>query len=412
MITRGEHVEIRNLLENGLSKSEAARQLGVSRATIRKYAATPDYQPYDRKDLPKSKLEPFRDFIRARLDKYPLSAVRIFDEITKMGYGGRMTILRDFMKSVRHQKNYHAVMRFETEPGQQAQIDWGFFGLIRMPDGKMKRLYGFCMVLGYSRIRCLEFTTSMKLENLIRCHINAFEYCGGAANEHLYDNMKQVVLYRGRTAEESDMQPLFADFAAHYGTKVKLCRVRKPRTKGKVENLVNYAKDNFFLGLEFCGLEDLNGKARAWMDKINGQVHSTTKEIPFDRLKRELPLLIQTKGKPEFRISQVLYRKARCNCLVSLFSSEYSVPPKFANREVEVRVDEKEVRIFYKGQEIACHARQEAGVVSFIDAHKRELEENCFYFPKQIKHRREAAQLPRAEQPVEIRSLDSYEVEQ
>lgn len=88
MITRGEHVEIRNLLENGLSKSEAARQLGVSRATIRKYAATPDYQPYDRKDLPKSKLEPFRDFIRARLDKYPLSAVRIFDEITRMGYGG------------------------------------------------------------------------------------------------------------------------------------------------------------------------------------------------------------------------------------------------------------------------------------------------------------------------------------
>jgi len=403
-------METRNLLENGVSVSEAARTLGVARATIRKYAKTPAYLKYLRDKSKQHKLDPYKEYIRGRLEKYPLSAVRLLEEIQKMGYPGKITRVRDHLRELRQDKSYQAVLMFETAPGQQGQIDWGHFGQMQI-DGIMEDIYGFCMVLGYSRTRYVEFTTSMNLEVLLGCHINAYGYYGGAPNEHLYDNMKQVVLERGRTTEESQLNPRYVDFASYYGITPKLCRPRKPRTKGKVEKLVDYTKGNFFLGLEFTDLEDLNMKARAWMDKVNSQPHSTTKEIPFERLVKERPFLIQTAAKPEYKIIEVLYRRARNNCLVSVYSSEYSVPPKYACREVEAHIEGEQVRIFYRGSEIACHKRVHGHRQSFLDEHRKELEENCFYFPRTNKARRTAEQVEITEQTVEKRNLLSYEVE-
>jgi len=403
-------MEIRNLLENGVSVSEAARTLGMARATVRKYADMPSYLTYVREKTKQHKLDPYKDYIKGRLEKYPLSAVRILEEIQKMGYTGKITRLREFLRELRHDKTYHAVMMFETAPGQQGQIDWGYFGKIQTEDGEHE-LHCFCMILGYSRTRYVEFTTSMNLEVLIRCHMNAYAYYGGAPNEHLYDNMKQVVLLRGKTSDSSDFNPQYTDFAAYYGIKPKLCRPYKPRTKGKVEKLVDYTKGNFFLGLEFTDLEDLNMKARAWMDKVNSQPHSTTKEIPLERLQKERSFLIQTEGRPRYKISEVLYRRARNNCLVSVYSSEYSVPPKYANREVEVRIEEDQVMIFYHGSEIACHKRLYGHRRSFLDEHRVELEKNCFYFPRANKARRTAEQVSVTDQTVEKRNLISYEVD-
>ena len=408
MITRGEHVEIRSLMENGVSVSEISRMVGADRKTVKKYAGLDQYHPFFKEKKPKGKLDQYKGYILSRLKKYPLNAVRIFDEIKTQGYDGKMTILRGFMKTLRKESSYDAVMRFETAPGQQAQIDWGEFGTIEI-DGEQKKLHGFHMILGYSRMRYVKFTTSMNLRTLIRCHIDGYNYFGGAPHENLYDNMKQVVLKRRKNANDSDFQPMFSDFMAYYGTETKLCRVMKPRTKGKVENLVDYVKDGFFLGTEFTDLDDLNMKARAWTDKVNSQVHSTTKEPPIERLKRELPLLIQISGRPEYRISEVLYRKSRCSCLVSVYSGEYSVPPKYANRDVEVRMDEDQLGIFYKGNEIARHKLVGKHQTSFLDSHKRQLEEGCFHMPVQKLHRRISSQVEVCEQGVEVRNLNTYE---
>ena len=404
-------MEIRSLMENGVSASEISRMLGVDRKTVKKYAHL-EAHPASMVGLktPPSKLEPYKEYIKVRLEKYPLSAVRILEEIQKQGYRGQISILKDHMASLRHEKTYHAVMPFETTPGQQAQIDWGEFGLIEVEE-EVCKLHGFIMVLGYSRVPYLEFTTSMDAHTLIRCHIRAYRYFGGAPKEGLYDNMKQVVLKRCKTVAESKLNPLFADFMAYYGTAINLCRVRKPRTKGKVERMVQYAKDSFFLGREFTDLDDLNAQARAWMDQVNGRVHGTTKETPAARLLKEQPLLIQISERPDYRISEVLYRKARSNCMVSVYSGQYSIPPKFANHEVEVRVEDTELAIFCRGVEIARHKMVPKGGQSFIDAHKRELEEGCFYFPKpkQIGPRRTTQQVEARQQEVEVRNLHSYE---
>lgn len=408
MITRGEHVEIRSLAENGVSWSEISRMLGVDRKTVKKYAYLDRYHPFFRTVKPNGRLDPYKDYIKSRLEKYPLSAVRIYEEITSQGYGGKMTILRGFIKTLRKESSYDAVMRFETAPGQQAQVDWGEFGKMEV-DGEILKLHGFHMILGHSRMRYVEFTNSMDLRTLIRCHINAYKYFGGVPHENLYDNMKQVVLKRRKNANDSDFQPMFADFTAYYGTGIKLCRIRKPRTKGKVENLVDYVKDNFFLGTEFTDLNDLNMKARAWLDKVNSQVHSTTGEAPVDRLKAEKSFLIQLEGRPDYRISEVLYRKARSSCLVSVYSGEYSVPPKYANRDVEVRMGDEQLGIFYKGNEIAHHRIVGKHQTSFLDSHRRQLEEGCFHMPTQKLHRRIPLQVETCNQTVEVRNLNAYE---
>jgi transposase len=408
MMTRGEHVEIRSLRENGVSWSEISRMVGADRKTVQKYAGLDQYHPFFRERRPAGKLEPYKQYIQSRLEKYPLSAVRIFDEIKAQGYCGQLTILRDYMKNLRKESSYDAVMMFETAPGQQAQVDWGEFGKIEV-DGEQQKLYGFHMILGHSRMRYLEFTTSMNLRTLVGCHIGAYHYFGGAPHENLYDNMKTVVLKRRKNAEDSDFHPLFSDFMAYYGTAIKLCRIRKPRTKGKVESLVDYAKDNFFLGTEFADLADLNMKARAWMDKVNSQIHSTTGEAPAERLKKEQPLLIQIGGRPDYRICETLYRKSRCKSTVSVYSSEYSVPPKYANREVEVKIEEEQLGIFYHGQEIARHRLVGRKQTSFLEEHRKQLEEGCFHMPRQNRAKRTPAQVEIAEQGVAVRNLNAYE---
>lgn len=167
-------------------------------------------------------------------------------------------------------------------------MDWGFFeDHLVYEDGKWKKLYCFLMILGYSRMRYIEFVTDMSTNTLIRCHQNAFRYFGGYSEEILYDNMKQVVIKRLLKQEDSTLNRQFEDFAGFYGFKPILCRPYRGQTKGKVERTVQFVRDNFMVGIKYNSLVDLNGQALAWCNKVNGKVHATTNEIPFERLKKE-----------------------------------------------------------------------------------------------------------------------------
>ncbi|MBI5227453.1 IS21 family transposase [Candidatus Micrarchaeota archaeon] len=404
-------MEIRNLMNQGMSKSEISRTLGIDRKTVSKYAEAESGQSYFRTVKRTCKIDPYKDYIKQRLEQYPmLSIKRIYEEILSQGYPGKSTMVRDFIDEIKGEKEYLAVKRFETLPAQQVQVDWATMGTI-IEEGQEKELYCFVMVLGFSRIRYVEFTTSMVLAVFIQCHINAFKYFGGVPKEGLYDNLKQVVITRKYPMSLSVLNPQYIDFAAYYGLKPVLCRPRKPRTKGKVENCVDYVKSNFFLGLEFTSLEDLNSKGRGWLQKVNSQIHGTTKEVPFERLKQEKPLLTDLTNKPDFKLSEVFYRKAGVDCLVPLDCSFYSVPPKFAGKELTVKKEGDGLKLFYRGELIAEHKIMPRGSISFLLVHKEELEKNCFYFPKMagIQRRCDAKQVESIEIEVEKRKLTSYE---
>ena len=319
---------IKDMVEKGMSVSEIAKQLGIDRKTVRRYMNSEKVpRPSHRKR--KSKLDPVRPIIKMLIDKYNLSAVRILEEIRKWGYTGSMTILKEYCKTLRKERSIKAVYRFETEPGRQSQVDFGHFGTIEV-DGKQRKLYCFSYILGYSRLRYVEFITDIRTQSLIKMHLDAFRYTGGITSEILYDNLKQVVLERRIKAKESTFNADFMAFSDHYGFTVRLCYPNRPQTKGKVENSIKFIRSNFFNGREFSSLQDVNTQASSWLDKVNSSVHGTTGRIPDEMVSEEH--LHPMDAIPEFIYVIKTERKVSRECFVHYNGNRYSVHWKHAGR--------------------------------------------------------------------------------
>jgi len=341
---------IRDKYAQGLSITEIARQTGFDRKTVMKYLNRSEPPAYKSRACKPGKLDPYKEYVKARLQEVPLSAVRLLEEIQSQGYIGSYTLLKDFVRGIKATRGTPAVYRFETKPGVQAQVDWSEFGKVLI-DGELKTLYCFNMILGYSRMRYVEFTITSDASTLIRCHLNAFRYFGGYTKEILYDNMKQVVLER--TKGEIKWNPAFEDFARYYGFIPRLCRQYRARTKGKVENNIKYVRNNFFLGRSFNSLSDLNNQALQWLEKVNSKIHGTTHEIPVERLKAENLLSIDSK--PEYPVIQQARRNVSRDCFISYLGNRYSIPYKFAGREAIIHAGDGKIRVFIDGLEVCEH---------------------------------------------------------
>ena len=192
---------IRSLKDQGLSISEISRRLGISRTTVRRYLKSGKVPQYHR-DSAGYMIEPFLPSVRDLIDRHNLSAVRIYGELRKKGFQGSYSLMKQYSRPMRNDRKILAVYRYETDPGKQAQVDFGEFGYMEI-DGKRRKLYTFSMILGYSRMRYAEFTTDLSTRNVIRMHLNAFRHFGGYTDTILYDNMKQIVLDRKLKASES-----------------------------------------------------------------------------------------------------------------------------------------------------------------------------------------------------------------
>lgn len=225
MNTRKVRMHQAEVLRNaGHKQQEIAEILGVSDRMVR-YYLNPQPQP---EPEPKHRLlDPYKEYITAKLDHTPHYNLMVLrKELQKLGYTGGMTILRGFAKEVRDEAVKRAVIRFETMPAQQAQVDWKEAGTWNI-DGVPRKVYAFVMLLGYSRRAYVRFTLDMKSPTLLACHLEAFKYFGGITREILYDNMKTAWLNRGGTWEVQSA--LFA-FAAQCGFEPKRCQVRRPQT--------------------------------------------------------------------------------------------------------------------------------------------------------------------------------------
>jgi transposase len=326
-------MELRADYQKGLNYSELGRRYNVDRRTAKKYALSESRPVYSLTDSKPSKLDPYKEQIVFWLEEAPYSAMRIWEKVTEQGFDGSYSVVKHFVRGKKEQLNEQATIRFETVAGQQGQVDWAYFEDYHVKeDGESKKLYCFLMILGYSRMRYIEFVTDMSTDTLIRCHVNAFRYFGGYPEEILYDNMKQVVIKRLMKQEESTLNRQFEDFAGFYGFKPILCRPYRGQTKGKIERTVRYVRENLMVGIRYSSLNDLNGQALAWCNKVNGQEHGTTGEIPFERMKRErLNPLVR-----EYIIDKINLRRVQKDCLISYAGNQYSVPSEYAGRDVAV----------------------------------------------------------------------------
>lgn len=345
-------MEIRNERKKGLSYTEIARKHHIDPRTAKKYAES-DVRPVYTLTAPKpSKLDPYKHLIDMWLEEAPYSAVRIHEKLMEQGCDCKYTIVRQYVATRKAALNEKATVRFETMPGLQGQVDWGFFENYKvLENGESRKLYCFLMVLGYSRMRYIEFVTDMSTTTLIKCHINAFRYFDGYPEEILYDNMKQVVVKRMLKQSESELNKQFEDFAGFYGFKPILCRPYRGQTKGKAERTVRYVRENFMVGITYHSLADLNSQAHAWCNKINARIHGTTNERPIDRLADEklLPL------KREYIIDRINLRRVEKDCLISYAGNKYSVPAEYVGKDVTVIVLDHMLAAYFEGKQIALH---------------------------------------------------------
>jgi transposase len=296
MYGRERRVLLRHYLEQGLSKTEVARSLGVSRRTLYHWIhggqldRDVDNAPVRYRPRPPvaHKIDPYREMIQARLAEYPkLSATRLFEEVRAAGYAGGYSQVKEYVREVRPGPPADPVVRFETPPGLQAQVDFAEF---RLPWGKR---FALLVVLGYSRLLWLQFYPRQTLSVLMRGLEEAFMAFGGVPAELLFDQMKAVIIDDQREVGGKLLENIeFVRFAAHWGFRIRACRPYRAKTKGKVERPVGYVRQNFFYGRQFLNDADLNQQALSWCTrKANLRLHRTTWEVPqvrFDRDERAM----------------------------------------------------------------------------------------------------------------------------
>ena len=342
-------MKIREYRDKGLTKKATALRLGLDRKTVAKYWEGPTDDPEKPRYEQRSKLtDPYVEYITDRLDKWPeLTAERIHREIRKRGYTGSERTVRRYVAGLR-KKTYREYKPIETLPGEQAQVDWGHCGKIDV-DGRKISLYVFVLSLSWSRVRYVEFITSLNMATFSGCMHRALEYVGGVPGEIVFDNAKTVVSERVGGVVHYNEHLL--RMAASYGFSPKACWINDPESKGKVESNVKYVKRDFHYGCSYTSLEDLNAQARQWCDEVaNRKIHGTTGEIPFERLPEEQlylkPLIIR---EPLFVIE---HRKATKTQLISIDGNKYSVPVQFARKQVKYRRFENRIELI-DGQEVA-----------------------------------------------------------
>ncbi|SCM82418.1 Integrase catalytic region [uncultured Sporomusa sp.] len=277
------------------------------------------------------------------------NCVVIYERLQELGYTGGITIIKDYVKDMRPARSSPAVRRYETPPGKQAQMDWGITHYID-EHGIVHKTPVFIMVMGSSRSKYMEFTKRCDFYSLLRCMVNAFEYFGGVPQIVLTDRMKTVI--NGSEAGNPLWNKRFEDFAADMGFIPKVCRPRRPQTKGKVERLVNYVKDNFLPGRQFRDVDDLNFQALAWCRKVDSKRHGTTGEIPLMALQNEPLLPLPDKAvRDRYRWEM---RKVTRDGFVSFDGAKYGVPWQYSGREVRVRISGDEFEA-YDGEVRTAH---------------------------------------------------------
>ncbi|EFH4200946.1 TPA: IS21 family transposase [Escherichia coli] len=291
MVTFETVMEIKILHKQGMSSRAIARELGISRNTVKRYLQAKSEPPkYTPRPAVASLLDEYRDYIRQRIadaHPYKIPATVIAREIRDQGYRGGMTILRAFIRSLSVPQEQEPAVRFETEPGRQMQVDWGTMRNGRSP------LHVFVAVLGYSRMLYIEFTDNMRYDTLETCHRNAFRFFGGVPREVLYDNMKTVVLQRDAyQTGQHRFHPSLWQFGKEMGFSPRLCRPFRAQTKGKVERMVQYTRNSFYIPLMTrlrpmgitVDVETANRHGLRWLhDVANQRKHETIQARPCDR---------------------------------------------------------------------------------------------------------------------------------
>lgn len=335
-------MNIRSLARQGHTQRQIARMTGLHRRTVKKYL-NKQALPVYRKQIRQSRLTPYKSLIEGWLAQEDFRATRIHELLIAQGFTGSYDIVQRYVKTLKEKRDRAAYARFETLPGLQAQVDFGDFQITE-PDGGIKTVYCFVMVLGYSRHMHVEFIDSCTMPRFLTCHQNAFGFFGGVPAEIVYDNMKNVVT--GRPAGQVRWNRTFAGFCAHYGLKPVAAAAYSPWVKGKVERPIDYIRERFWRGYVYRNLSRANRDVLRWNRTVAAErLHGTHRQKVSLRFAQEKPSL---GALPEWPcdVSEKVYRRVHKDCQCSFGGNRYVVPHECAGKKVLLKIKDGLLRVF------------------------------------------------------------------
>jgi len=351
------------------SNREIADLLGINRETVGKYVAQAKAQNQPNAPTgssgtspsgPRSECEPFRDLILAKVEQGFL-AKRIHQDLA--GDHGESTpsyySVRRFIARLM-QKTPLPFRRMETEPGEEAQVDFGTGAPIRMADGKVRRPWVFRIVLSHSRKAYSEAVWRQSTESFITCLENAFRHFGGVPKRLVIDNLKAAVARADWY--DPEIHPKLQSFAQHYGTVILPTRPYMPRHKGKVESGVKYLKRNALKGRIFTSLAEENQFLMSWETQVADQrIHGTTKQQVEKLFQVERRALLPLPAE-RFPFFHEAHRAVHQDGHLEVDKAYYSAPPEYVGHRLWVRWDARLVRVFNdRWEQVAFHAKAEPG---------------------------------------------------
>lgn len=405
---------IQALLARGWSRRRIARELGVDRETVRRYArlsANPpagssiENQPnpppgsveqtqpnpsagsdiqnppnpppgscglpgrsLEAKAGPPSACEPFREIILSALDR-GLSGQRIWQDLrSDHDFRGGYDSVKRFVRRL-NAATPLPFRRMECEPGAEAQVDFGMGAPVITPEGQRRKTHVLRVVLSHSRKGYSEAVYRQTTDDFIRCLENAFHHFGGVPHTLVIDNLKAAVTKADWF--DPELNPKIRAFCEHYQTVILPTKPATPRHKGKVERGVDYVQENALKGKQFASLPDQNRHLLEWETQVaDTRIHGTTrKQVKkcFEEVERPALSSLPLERFPFFHEGQ---RKVNRDGHVEVDKAYYSVPPEYLGHAVWARWDGRVVRIFNdRFEQIALHAQREPGRFSSEPGH-------------------------------------------
>ena len=336
--------------EANINCSKLARIYGCDRRTVSKNIdAVKNNIPPPKTNRTK-KTDGFESIIEEKV-KTGAPAIAICNYLKKHhGYTGSYTIIKDFIRNLNTEKQKQAVIRFETNPGFQAQVDWKESLVFKTMNGDTIKFNVFLLILGFSRTKFLYVTESKDLNTVEQCLVKAFKYIGGVPHEILFDNMRSIIDKSRTQYNDPVFNDEFSMFSSDCGFVPRACVAYRPETKGKVEvtaKLVNRLK--VYSG-DITNFSDIQKVASELNKDINTEICQATGKPPLKLLEAEKPYLLKT----DLTIltgyfDKPIRRRVSRESLIAYEGKKYSVPPKYIGKYVDIEDEGTGFNITFNG---------------------------------------------------------------
>jgi transposase len=368
--------EMMRHIREGRSDRQIGKDLGVDRRTVKRYRKWAQEQGLLAGELPdhesllktldvtmpekvppqnSSRADPYRCRIEGLL-REKVKVTAIFDRLKEQGYQGSYASVLRLARQI-EPKRTETYTRKECQPGEEAEIDFGYVGMMLDAEGNLRKTWAYVMVLGWSRYAYVEFVFDQKVETWLRCHRNGLEFFGGVPQRLVIDNLKSGITQA--IWDDPQVQMAYRECAEHYDFLILPCRPATPEHKGKVEGGVSYVQGRFMGGRGPMKLTQANQEVRKWCQNEAGmRIHGTTKEQPrrrFEEVEKS-----RLKVLPESPYDIAIWKKAKLHrdCHIVFEGSYYSAPFRLVGQSLWVCAGTRQVRLFNEKYElIATHER-------------------------------------------------------